>query len=160
MVPTTPQVVEGHVIVSPDARQLVTPGEWRLLVEATRRVSLAVAHLVGPREALKVLQDILDDCSSAFPAFASLRIAPTGYLEIVDRSQLDRMSREDLIEGFAALFATCQYFCAPIVGEREAHLLIVHALQDVGPALVNLGVFSIDDALLAADNAGTWWNPV
>jgi hypothetical protein len=160
VLPGPPPVVESNLVASREAKQLITPLEWRVLTEAMRRISLAVARLVGQSEAIAVLQDILDDCSSAFPAFASLRIAPTGYLEIVDRSQLDRMSREELIEGFAALFATCQYFCAPIVGEREAHQLIIHALQDVGPALVNLGVFSVDNALLAGDDARTGWKRV
>lgn len=152
MVPATPLIVESHVVVSPEAKQLVAPGEWRVLVEATRRVSLAVAHLVGPHEALKVLQDILDDCSSAFPAFTCLKIAPSGYLQVTDRSQLDHMSREEVFEGFTALIATCQYFCSPIIGEREAHKLIVQALHDICPTLVNMGVFRVDTNLLSRPN--------
>jgi hypothetical protein len=145
-----PRVIEGNIIMAAhDAKQLIAPWEWQMLVEATRRVSLAVAHLVGPLEAMSVLQDILDDCSSAFPAFASLMIAPSGYLQIVDRSHLDRLSRTELLEGFTALIATCQYFCSPIIGEQEAHLLIIQALQDIGPALVNLGVFRVDQRLLS-----------
>jgi hypothetical protein len=145
-----PRVIEGNLIAaSPDAKQLIAPWEWQLLVEATRRVSLAVAHLVGPREAVSVLQDILDDCSAAFPAFASLKIAASGYLQIIDRSHLDRLSREELLEGFTAVIATCQYFCAPIIGEQEAHRLIIQALQDIGPLLVNLGVFRVDQRLLS-----------
>jgi len=152
MIPTTLQIVESHVVVSPEAKQLVAPGEWRVLVEATRRVSLAVAHLVGPREALKVLRDILDDCSSAFPAFTCLKIAPSGYLQVTDRTQLDHMSREEVLEGFTALIATCQYFCSPIIGEREAHRLIIHALQDICPTLVNMGIFRVDASLLSRPN--------
>jgi hypothetical protein len=128
---------------------LITPQEWRVLVEGTRRVSLAVAHLVGPQEALTVLRDILEDCAAAFPAFSSLQIASSGYLSVVDTSQLDRMPRNEVLEGFAALIATCQYFCAPIIGDQDAHKLMIQALSDVGPALVNLGVFSIDYALLS-----------
>jgi hypothetical protein len=153
VLPGPPPVIDGNLVASREAKQLITPWEWRVLTEATRRVSLVVARLVGRSEAIVVLQDIIDDCSSAFPAFASLRIAPTGYLEIVDRSQLDRMSRDDLLEGFTALFATCQYFCAPIIGERGAYRLIVQALHDVGPALVNLGVFHVDHTLLTSDSA-------
>jgi hypothetical protein len=148
--PVPLRVIESELIASHDVKQLITPWEWRVLVEGTRRVSLAVARLVGPREALDVLRDILDDCSSAFPAFASLKIAPSGYLHVVDRSHLDHMSREDLLQGFTALIATCQYFCSPIIGEREAHQLIIHALQDVGPALANLGVFRVDNRLLSS----------
>ncbi len=124
--------------------------EWKVLVEGMRRISLAVAHLVGPREAMQVLRDILDDCSSAFPAFSSLEVAPTGYLRAVEHSHLDRMPREDLIEGFAALISICQYFCSPIIGERDAHKLIIQALNDVGPALVSLGAFQVDRKLLAS----------
>jgi hypothetical protein len=153
VLPGPPPVIETSLVASHEARQLITPWEWRVLTEATRRVSQAVARLVGRIEATAVLQNILDDCSSVFPAFASLRIASTGYLEVVDRSQLDRMSREELLEGFAALFATCQYFCASIVDERQAHQLIIQALQDVGPALVNLGVFQVDHDLLAGGDA-------
>ncbi|GAC1388755.1 MAG: hypothetical protein NVS4B11_11350 [Ktedonobacteraceae bacterium] len=144
-----PRVIEGELIVTPQAKQLITPWEWRVLIEGTRRVSFAVAHLVGPKEAFNVLRDILDDCSSAFPAFASLKIAPSGYLQVADGSQLDRLSREDLLEGFAALLAICQYFCSPIIGEQNAHRLLVQALQDVGPALVSLGVFHFDTRLLS-----------
>ena len=50
------------------------------------------------------------------------------------------------------LIATCQYFCSPIIGEMEAHKLIIQALGDVGPALVNLGVFQIDNTLLSNSN--------
>lgn len=145
----TPRVVEGGLMASAEAKQLITPQEWQVLVEGTRRVSLAVAHLIGPQEALAVLRDILDDCSSAFPAFASLQIAPGGYLSVADMSQLDRLPRQEVLEGFAALIATCQYFCAPIIGEQEAHKLMIQALSDIGPALVNLGVFVIDYALLS-----------
>ncbi len=147
--PKMPRVVEGKLVVSPEAEQLITPQEWRVLVEGTRRVSLAVAHLIGPQEALTVLRDILEDCSSAFPAFSSLQISPGGYLSVVDISQLDRMPRKEVVEGFAALIATCQYFCAPIIGEQDAHKLMIQALSDVGPALVNLGVFAIDYSLLS-----------
>jgi hypothetical protein len=147
--PYPPRVIDSNIVAAREARQLIAPWEWQVLVEGTRRVSLAVAHLVGPREALTVLRDILDDCSSAFPAFSSLQIASSGYLQILDRSQLDSMPREDLLEGFTALIATCQYFCSPIIGEKEAHQLIIQALQDVGPTLVNLGVFQVDNQLLS-----------
>ncbi|GAC1388645.1 MAG: hypothetical protein NVSMB49_01420 [Ktedonobacteraceae bacterium] len=60
------------------------------------------------------------------------------------------MTREDLLEGFAVLFATCQYFCIPIVGEQNAHRLLVQALQNVGPALVSLDVFYLDTLLLSS----------
>lgn len=148
-----PRVIESSLIASQDVKQLISPLEWQILVEATRRVSLAVAHLVGPKEALHVLQDVLDDCSSSFPAFASLKIASSGYLQVVDRSGLDRMSREELLEGFSALIAICQYFCSPIIGEKEAHQLIIQALQDLGPALVSLGVFRVDNGLLTSGSS-------
>jgi hypothetical protein len=143
------RIIESNVVITTEAKRLITPEEWRILVEGTRRVSRAVAHLVGPREALSVLQDILSDCSAAFPAFASVEIAPTGYLRVMDRSQLDSLSRADLLEGFTALIATCQYFCSPIIGDKDAHKLIIQALNDLCPALVNLGVYHIDHQLLA-----------
>jgi hypothetical protein len=149
-VPKERRIVEGELVASPKVEQLITPQEWRVLVEGTRRVSLAVAHLIGPREALRVLRDILEDCSSAFPAFSSLQIAPSGYLSVADTSRLDHMPRKEVLEGFAALIATCQFFCAPIIGEQDAHKLMIQALSDVGPALVSLGVFSIDYSLLSS----------
>ena len=148
-VPQTPRIVDGGVVASRAAKQLITPQEWGVLVEGTRRVSLAVAHLVGPVEALSVLRDVLDDCSAAFPAFASLHIASSGYLQITDTSRFDRIPRGELLDGFSALFSICQYFCAPIVGESDAHRLMIQSLSDIGPALVSLGVFRIDRALLA-----------
>ncbi len=150
--PISPRVIESDLIATSDARQLIAPWEWHVLIEGTRRVSLAVAHLVGPKEAFTVLQDILEDCASSFPAFASLKIAPSGYLHIADRSQLDHMSREDLLEGFAALIAICQHFCSPIVGEKDAHRLILQSLQELGPTLVSLGVFRVDNRLLFSTN--------
>ncbi|HVU67798.1 MAG TPA: DUF4388 domain-containing protein [Ktedonobacteraceae bacterium] len=148
--PPTPRVVEGGVVSTTPGEQLLTPQEWRLLIEGTRRVSLAVAHLIGPREALKVLRDILDDCSAAFPAFITLQIANTGYLQITDTSQLDRMPREELLEGFSALISTCQYFCAPIIGEVEAHKLIIQSLGNICTAMITLGVFQVNNDLLAS----------
>ncbi|MEO6893311.1 MAG: hypothetical protein ABI456_25995, partial [Ktedonobacteraceae bacterium] len=71
-----------------------------------------------------------------------------GYLHVKDNSQLDRLPRAALLEGFAALIATCQYFCSPIIGELEAHRLVIQALGDLGPTLISLGVFRIDDRLL------------
>ncbi len=87
--PPPPRIIDSNIIEAYDARQLIAPWDWQVLVEGTRRVSLAVAHLVGLGKALTVLRDILDDCSSAFPAFANLQIAPSGYLQVVDRSYLD-----------------------------------------------------------------------
>lgn len=138
-----PRVIDSDLIINAEAKQLITPQEWQMLVEGTRRVSLAVAHLVGPKEALHVLHDILDDCTSAFPAFACLRISPSGYLEITDSSQLDHLSREELLAGFTALIATCEYFCSPIIGDEEAHRLMTHALREIGPGLTLLGVFQV-----------------
>ncbi|MDQ2713647.1 MAG: DUF4388 domain-containing protein [Chloroflexota bacterium] len=146
--PSRSHIVEGQAVATPRVDQLIVPWEWRVLIEGTRRVTLAVAHLVGPQEALTVLRDILDDCSSAFPAFAGMQIASGGYLHVKDNSQLDRLPREALLEGFAALIATCQYFCSPIIGELEAHRLVIQALGDLGPTLISLGVFRIDDRLL------------
>ena len=148
--PPAPRIVEGAVVATGATEQLITPQEWRILVEGTRRVSLAVAHLIGPIEALNVLRDILDDCSAAFPAFTSLQIASTGYLQVSDTTKFDRMPRGELLEGFAALFSICQYFCAPIIGEVEAHRLIIQSLGDVGPSLVSLGAFQIDRSLLSS----------
>lgn len=148
-IPRAPRVVEGGVVSTHSAEQLITPQEWRVLVEGTRRASMAVAHLIGPVEALNVLRDVLDDCSAAFPAFTSLQIAPTGYLQVSDTSKFDRMPRGELLEGFAALISICQYFCAPIIGEVEAHKLMIQALGDIGPSLVSLGAFQIDRGLLA-----------
>ena len=147
--PTTPRVVEGGLVTSTQAEQLTTPQEWRVLVEGTRRVSLAVAHLIGPQEAMTVLRDILEDCSAAFPAFSRLQIAPSGYLQVADSSSLDRTHSEELLEGFAVLIATCQHFCSPIIGERDAHKLMIQALGDVVPVLVSLGVFQVDNQLLS-----------
>jgi hypothetical protein len=152
LMPRVPQVVDSSLIVSREARPLITPLEWQILVEATRRVSQAVAHLVGPREAMTVLQDILDDCAASFPAFASLKIASSGYLQVMDRSHLNHLPREELLEGFGALIAICQYFCSPIIGEKAAHRLMMQALRDIGPALVNLGVFRVNQTLLSGDN--------
>ena len=149
-VTTPPRVVEGDVVSRTQGEQLLTSQEWRILIEGTRRVSLAVAHLIGPREALKVLRDILDDCSAAFPAFSTLQIASSGHLQITDTSQLDRMPRQELLEGFNALIATCQYFCAPIVGEADAHRLMIQAMGDLCSALISLGVFQVNNGLLAA----------
>ncbi len=143
--------IDSELVITAEAKQLMTPWEWRVLVEGTRRISLAVAHLVGPHEALKVLQDILDDCAAAFPAFASLEIAPSGYLRVADNSPLDSMPREDLLEGFAALIAICQYFCSPMIGERAAHRLVVQALRETGPMLAQLGVFQPDSRLLSGE---------
>lgn len=147
---TMPRVVEGDVVSKTQAEQLLAPQEWRLLIESTRRISLTVARLIGPREALKVLRDILDDCSAAFPAFATLHIASSGYLQVPDTSQLDHMPRQELLEGFNALIATCQYFCAPIVGEVDAHKLIIQAMGDLCPSLISLGVFQINNRLLSS----------
>lgn len=149
LMPRPPRIIDSSLILSREAKPLITPLEWQILVEATRRVSMAVAHLVGPHEAMTVLQDIIDDCSASFPAFASLKIASSGYLQVVDRSHLDQMPREELLEGFTALISICQYFCSPLIGDREAHRLIIRALQDIGPALVNLGVFQVDNRLLS-----------
>lgn len=142
------RVIEGDLISTHGVKQLITPAEWRVLLEGTRRVSLAVAHLVGPQEALEVLCDIIDDCASDFPAFKGLRVEPSGYLQVVDKSQLDRLPREDLLSGFAALIAICEYFCIPIVGEVNAHSLLIQALRDIAPALASLGVFRLDNTQL------------
>ena len=149
--PETPRVVESHLVSTSQAQeeQLLTPVEWGVLVEGTRRVSLAVAHLVGPKEALSVLSDILDDCTAGFPALSGLRLAPSGYLEMTQKANVEQGSRKKILEGFAALFATCQYFCAPIIGDEDAHKLLIQALSDIGPALVKLGVFQLNRALLS-----------
>ncbi len=151
--PVNSRIIESDLIATSEARQLIAPWEWQVLIEGTRRVSLAVARIVGPKEAFAVLEDILEDCAASFPAFASLRIAPSGYLHIADRSQLDHMSREDLLEGFAALIAICQHFCSPIVGEKNAHKLMLQSLQELGPTLVSLGVFRVDNRLLFSTNS-------
>ncbi len=148
--PVAPRVVEGKVVSTAPGEELLAPQEWRLLIEGTRRVSLAVARLIGPREALKVLRDILDDCSTAFPAFATLQIASTGYLQVPDTSQLDRMPRQELLEGFNALIATCQYFCVPLIGEVEAHKLMIQGLGDICTSMITLGVFRVNNGLLAS----------
>ncbi|MBO0796142.1 MAG: DUF4388 domain-containing protein, partial [Ktedonobacteraceae bacterium] len=153
--PRQPRVVDSRLIeTSVEAEQLITPAEWRVLAEAMRRVSLAVSHLVGAGEALKVLQDIIDDCAAAFPAFACLKVAASGYLHVTDLSHFDRIPRQELLDGFAVLISTCQYFCVPLIGEGEAHRLVLQVLgDDIGAALANLGVFRVDDHLLARNPA-------
>ena len=146
--PAKPRVIESHLIAAPNAEQLINPWEWQVLVEGVRRVSLAVAHLVGPKEAMNVLRDILDDCSAGFPALVGMHIDTSGYVQVTP-SQLNSVPREEMLEGFAAFFATCQHFCSPIIGEEDAHKLIIQALSDIGPALVTLGVFHIDRQLLS-----------
>jgi hypothetical protein len=144
LLPPLPRVIDSEVIVDSEGEQLITPLEWRVLLEGTRRVLFAVAQLVGRQEALNVLRDILDDCSADFPAFKSLHVDPSGYLQVVDKSHLDRLPREELLAGFTALVSICEYFCVPIVGERQAHALLLQALRDVAPALASLGVFQVN----------------
>jgi hypothetical protein len=141
--PQSQRVVDSHIIEAPGVEQLITPMEWRILVESIRRASLAVAQLVGPQEAMSVLRDILDDFSSAFPALSCLQLVPSGYLQVVQTAQLDRIPRLEVIKGFAALIATCRHFCAPIIGEENARRLIIQALNGIGPALASLGVFDV-----------------
>jgi hypothetical protein len=148
--PTRPAspIIESNIVVASEARQLISPVEWRILVEGIHRVSQVVAHLVGSQEALQVLRDILDDCASSFPAFDSLTIASSGSLQVTDQTQLNRLPRENLLEGFAALFAICQHFCTPLVGERETHRLMLLALRELSGPLTSLGVFRADHLLL------------
>jgi len=141
--PQSQRFVDSHIVATPGAEQLITPLEWRILVEAIRRVSLAVSRLVGPREAIHVLRDILEDFSSAFPALSSLQIADGGYLQVVRTAQLDHIPRAEVIKGFAALIATCRYFCSPIIGEENADALILQALNGISPALASMGVFKV-----------------
>ncbi len=145
------RVVESHLIATPasNAEPLIAPFEWKLLVEGTQRISLAVAHLVGPQEAINVLRDILDDCIAGFPALSGLHIAPGGYVQETDGAQLDRVPRAELLEGFAALFATCQHFCAPIIGDDDAQKIMLQALGNLAPHLIRLGVFPIADQTLS-----------
>lgn len=139
----TPRIVDSNIVDASGVEQLITPMEWRMLVEGIRRISLAVAQLVGPQEAINVLRDILEDFSSAFPALSSLQIAPGGYLQVVRTAQLDRIPRMEVIKGFAALIATCRLFCSPLIGEESARKLIFQALNGIGPALAELGVFNV-----------------
>jgi len=141
--PERARIIESQVSTTPGAERLITPQEWYILVESVRRVSQAVAQLVGPQEAISVLRDILEDFSSAFPALSSLHVASGGYLQVVRTAQLDYIPRRKVIEGFAALLATCRHFCTPIIGEESSRRLLVRALGDVGPALVNLGIYNI-----------------
>lgn len=143
-----PRVIEGQVFVNPEAEQLITPFEWRVLIEGTRRISLAVARLVGPREAFTVLKDILDDCTAAFPAFSCLQISPNGYLQLASSSQLDHLPRKEVLAGFAALIATCQYFCSPMIGENEAYKLFADALGELKSTMVGLEVFRLNKRFL------------
>ena len=137
------RVIESRVVATPGAERLITPQEWYVLVESIRRASQAVAHLVGPQEAMSALRDILDDFSSAFPALSSLHVAPGGYLQVMRTTHLDHIPRSKVIEGFAALLATCRHFCTPIIGEENARRLLVRALGDIGPALINLGIYNM-----------------
>lgn len=146
---TMPRVVEGNVVSTTMGEELLTPHEWQILIESTRRVSLAVAHVVGPSQAPRALRTILDDCSENFPAVATLQIVGSGQMQIAESSHLDRMPRTELLAGFHALFVTCQRFCSFLVGERDAHRLIIQALGDLCLALVGLGVFQVNNGLLA-----------
>jgi len=150
------RVVESHLVVNEasHAAQLITPLEWKLLVEGTRRISLAVAHLVGAREAMSALRDILDDCITGFPSLEGLQIASSGYVQVTDGSQLNRVPRAELLEGFAALFLICQHFCAPIIGDEDAHTMMLQALGDIGSPLVNLGVITLANHVLPKGQSG------
>ena len=150
MLPQLPKIIDSHVVAVNEGQRLIAPWEWQVLIEGTRRVSLVVAHLAGPGQGLNVLRTILDDCASTFPAFSSLQIAPDGYLQVVDRSFLDRMAREELFKGFTTLIRTCQRFCSPAIGAREAHRLMVRALNEIAPVLENMGVFQVDNQLLSS----------
>jgi hypothetical protein len=140
--PPPPRVIESKLAASSEeVTQLINPWEWRVLKEATRRIAKALARLVGHQEAVRALHDIMDDCSSAFLAFTCLTIAADGSLDIANQDLLDHCPREDVLSGFAAFFSTCEYFCVPVLGEREAHEFMLHTVQDVLPALTKLDVF-------------------
>lgn len=141
--PVMPRVVEGGVINRMPGDRLLTPREWHILSEGTRRVSLAVTQLVGRRKALKVLRDILDGCSATLPAFATLSIASSGYIQVSATSQLNSMLRRELLEGFNALLAACQHFCVSQIGEADAHNLVSQALGILRTELIDLGVFHL-----------------
>ena len=152
VLPAIPKVIDSHVVAIDEGQRLIAPWEWQVLIESTRRVSLAVARLVGPEQAFRVLQTILNDCATTFPAFASVQIAQDGCLQVVDRTFLDRMSRTDLFKGFSALITACQHFCAPVLGTRDAHRLIVQALKEISPVLETMGVFQVDNQVLSGHN--------
>jgi hypothetical protein len=140
--PSAPRVIESRLAASSEeVTQLIDPWEWRILKEATRLVTTALARLVGRQEALLVLHDIIDDCSSAFLTFTCLTIAADGSFDIANQDLLDHCSREDVLSGFAAFFSTCEYFCIPILGQQEAHEFMLHTVQDVLPSLAKLDVF-------------------
>ncbi len=151
--PQLPKIIDSNIVALDEGRQLIAPWEWQVLMEGTCRVSLAMAHLIGHEEGLKALQNILDDCASRFPAFASLQIAPGGYLQVRDRSFLDRMSREDLFAGFATLITACQYICSCFIDGREAHRLMMQVLQEIGPVLANMGILPADRQLFSKQNS-------
>lgn len=139
-----PRIVESKLVSSTEEiQQLVNPWEWRVLGEATHQLGTAIGRLVGLQEAFQALRDILNDCTRAFASFTCLTIAENGSLRVIDQEALDHFPREEILSGFAAFFSACEYFCAPIVGEREAHEFMLHALQDMLPSLVELDVFHV-----------------
>jgi hypothetical protein len=138
-----PRVVKGEVI-APEEEQAITSLEWQALIAGTRRISHVVARLVGPGEARNVLKDILADCTAAYPAFSCLQISLNGYLQLTSSSQLEHLPRREVLDGFAALFATCQYFCFSIIGEDEVHKLFMQTLGDLRSTLVGLDVFRLN----------------
>jgi hypothetical protein len=152
VLPAVPKMIDSHIVAVDEGKRLIAPWEWQVLIEGTRRVSLAVARLVGPEQTFRVMQTILSECAATFPAFASVQIAPDGCLQVVDRAFLDRMLREDLFKGFTALIISCQHFCTPVLGTRDAHRLIVQALKEIGPVLETMGVFQVDTQILSGHN--------
>jgi len=83
-------------------------------------------------------------------AFNGIAVSYFPLFPILKWEHLDHLSRDELIEGFTALIAICQHFCTPIIGERDAHRLILKALQELVLPLASLGVFRIDSQLLAS----------
>jgi hypothetical protein len=147
------RIIESNLAGASEPKRLMTLGEWRFLMEATRRALLVVAHLVGPQEALHVQQEILNTCITHFPALAFLKISSNGHLQATNQSLLDRLSRDEIIAGFTALIAACQHRCDPIIGESNAHRLMIQALQELALPLATMGVFRIHNHLLTSGGA-------
>lgn len=138
-----PRVVKREV-PAPPQEQALTSYEWQVLIEGTRRISSVVARLVGPGDARNVLKEILADCIAVYPAFACLQISLNGSLQLPSSSPLEQLPRKEVLDGFAALFDTCQYFCFSIIEEDEVHQLLVQALGDLRSTLVGLDVFRLN----------------
>lgn len=127
-------------IASTNPSDYVADAQWQLLALVVRQIVDQVGTVIGKDAVDALIRQSLAYSAVKQPPLRVLELDATGWLSPLPGQPISSFPLADVADAIATLLTSFETRCASLIGEDDAHRLIVNAARPFSASLAQLGL--------------------